>query len=249
MVCVDMAEKQMTSEFNKALQTISSFLEAPERKKNCLNIHQLQGMITAFNSCPDYVSEADFIFEVMGECDDGLDQWFEEGELRTAWITCLNEIDEALALDTFSLDELYSVDNTTQAPSPEFRSWCDGYMRGVLLTEFRWKEIFETLNSEELSGLKQEHESMLSLLACFEDWGQALKDNKDPERLKQGFLAMIKTLEGGVKFFHKLGLHMEEYQLQNESDHTPYIREEIKVGRNDPCPCGSGKKYKKCCLH
>jgi preprotein translocase subunit SecA len=22
---------------------------------------------------------------------------------------------------------------------------------------------------------------------------------------------------------------------------------EIKVGRNDPCPCGSGKKYKKCC--
>ena len=21
----------------------------------------------------------------------------------------------------------------------------------------------------------------------------------------------------------------------------------IKIGRNDPCPCGSGKKYKKCC--
>ena len=27
-----------------------------------------------------------------------------------------------------------------------------------------------------------------------------------------------------------------------------YIRAESKVGRNDPCPCGSGKKYKKCCL-
>jgi len=27
----------------------------------------------------------------------------------------------------------------------------------------------------------------------------------------------------------------------------PTIREEDKVGRNDPCPCGSGKKYKKCC--
>ena len=24
-------------------------------------------------------------------------------------------------------------------------------------------------------------------------------------------------------------------------------REEEKVGRNEPCPCGSGKKYKKCC--
>jgi hypothetical protein len=28
----------------------------------------------------------------------------------------------------------------------------------------------------------------------------------------------------------------------------PYIRPAPKVGRNDPCPCGSGKKYKKCCL-
>jgi SEC-C motif-containing protein len=27
----------------------------------------------------------------------------------------------------------------------------------------------------------------------------------------------------------------------------PFIRPEPKVGRNDPCPCGSGKKYKKCC--
>jgi len=27
----------------------------------------------------------------------------------------------------------------------------------------------------------------------------------------------------------------------------PVVREEPKVGRNDPCPCGSGKKYKKCC--
>ncbi|HLV41256.1 MAG TPA: SEC-C metal-binding domain-containing protein, partial [Brumimicrobium sp.] len=31
------------------------------------------------------------------------------------------------------------------------------------------------------------------------------------------------------------------------NDDKPYISEN-KVGRNDPCPCGSGKKYKKCCL-
>jgi hypothetical protein len=28
--------------------------------------------------------------------------------------------------------------------------------------------------------------------------------------------------------------------------HPPYVRETPKIGRNDPCPCGSGKKYKKC---
>lgn len=29
--------------------------------------------------------------------------------------------------------------------------------------------------------------------------------------------------------------------------HVPYRRENGKIGRNDPCACGSGKKYKKCC--
>ncbi|MBY0576632.1 MAG: preprotein translocase subunit SecA [Gallionellaceae bacterium] len=31
-----------------------------------------------------------------------------------------------------------------------------------------------------------------------------------------------------------------------EGEHKPFLREGSKVGRNDPCPCGSGKKYKQC---
>ncbi len=53
--------------------------------------------------------------------------------------------------------------------------------------------------------------------------------------------------------------HAEVSVLQTEEDalaaeraaaeraaHTPFVRDERKVGRNDPCPCGSGKKYKHC---
>jgi uncharacterized protein YecA (UPF0149 family) len=29
----------------------------------------------------------------------------------------------------------------------------------------------------------------------------------------------------------------------------PYVREEPKIQRNEPCPCNSGKKYKKCCIN
>lgn len=36
--------------------------------------------------------------------------------------------------------------------------------------------------------------------------------------------------------------------LDDESDISP-ISTSVKVGRNDPCPCGSGKKFKKCCLN
>ncbi len=31
------------------------------------------------------------------------------------------------------------------------------------------------------------------------------------------------------------------------TSHTPVVRKDVKIGRNDPCPCGSGKKYKNCC--
>jgi len=35
--------------------------------------------------------------------------------------------------------------------------------------------------------------------------------------------------------------------LRDQPQKGPVIRSEKKVGRNDPCPCGSGKKYKNCC--
>ena len=36
-------------------------------------------------------------------------------------------------------------------------------------------------------------------------------------------------------------------ELYKEQKNSGTIRKEKKIGRNDPCPCGSGKKYKKCC--
>ena len=33
------------------------------------------------------------------------------------------------------------------------------------------------------------------------------------------------------------------------SDNLNQEPRELKIGRNDPCPCGSGRKYKKCCLN
>ena len=37
------------------------------------------------------------------------------------------------------------------------------------------------------------------------------------------------------------------YFMDGGSPRQTVVREEPKIGRNDPCPCGSGKKYKKCC--
>lgn len=41
----------------------------------------------------------------------------------------------------------------------------------------------------------------------------------------------------------------ERKQIKKAYNKTQIVVKEEKIGRNDPCPCGSGKKYKKCCLN
>lgn len=64
-----------------------------------------------------------------------------------------------------------------------------------------------------------------------------------------------------LKYRHILERFFEEEDYDTDYDYEeldeddwgyyepqePIVREEPKIGRNDPCPCGSGKKYKKCC--
>ena len=40
----------------------------------------------------------------------------------------------------------------------------------------------------------------------------------------------------------------EQNVISDGETAVPYVRTSKKIGRNDPCPCGSGKKYKQCCM-
>ena len=42
--------------------------------------------------------------------------------------------------------------------------------------------------------------------------------------------------------------HFDGVLITDKGVKTEPVRSGVKVGRNDPCPCGSGKKHKKCCL-
>ncbi len=67
-------------------------------------------------------------------------------------------------------------------------------------------------------------------------------------RGKNGAEALQEMLEAGIEVTDEPeeddDLFMDRW-LSPVS--LPYVRETPKIGRNDPCPCGSGKKYKKCC--
>lgn len=94
-----------------------------------------------------------------------------------------------------------------------------------------------------------------------------LLDNPESESIREVF---EKMLESSTERYNKANYRNEDiisnaihdamFNPLNDSgiekidtlfgdyQETPYHREMAKIGRNDPCPCGSGKKFKKCCM-
>ena len=56
--------------------------------------------------------------------------------------------------------------------------------------------------------------------------------------------AQRRQSSGDIEYQHESASAMGT--TETEEEHTPFVRDERKVGRNEPCPCGSGKKYKQC---
>ncbi len=79
---------------------------------------------------------------------------------------------------------------------------------------------------------------------------------KDP-KVKERFMSIARRMEAdGVNFksIRQMKKWMKDHEAELRAEGNPeqqhietVVHEGPKIGRNDPCPCGSGKKYKKCC--
>ena len=69
----------------------------------------------------------------------------------------------------------------------------------------------------------------------------------DKEKLYKNMVAAKADWLYGLPQWNAIFSEEEQKRLYKEQKESTTVRKEKKVGRNDPCPCGSGKKYKKCC--
>lgn len=107
--------------------------------------------------------------------------------------------------------------------------------------EGKWDEVFERLNTADADrkfSRKRKVQDIYALLDELHRIERRAADKKDEEEYEDEYgedddfadYEEVNT-EGGTLLY---------------SGSEPYRREEKKIGRNDPCPCGSGLKYKKC---
>jgi len=84
--------------------------------------------------------------------------------------------------------------------------------------------------------LMNEYPELFKLNQAF--YLDALNEKKE-DYLLDKYIAIHKKIKPGFNFYYDGD--------EDTEDVAPFKRESPKIGRNAPCPCGSGKKYKKCC--
>jgi len=110
-------------------------------------------------------------------------------------------------------------------------------------------EMWEHYTPDELD---EELGSSLMIMSFFSDRKLAdahYRETGKSRKLSQEKFAttMLEMFEAAMRSYAHLGRSIQTVLAGRGQAGSPYVEEE-KIGRNDPCPCGSGKKYKKCCL-
>ena len=116
--------------------------------------------------------------------------------------------------------------------------WSRGFLLGHEWLEELWEDLPEELDA------------MLMALGFFSSREMAEGFHAEANTGEQSFEAMADAIHQVVPTAVAQYAHVGRSIAEVLAEHDADIQEpthEAKIGRNDPCPCGSGKKYKRCC--
>jgi uncharacterized protein len=199
---------------------LGGFLFSAHVAPDALNVEQLDGFFTALAAGPVVVPPAEYR-NVL---------WGGNGEPRYDSAEQAQLVEDLLSRhwNTISmrLQAMFPIDPVVFPVSLEEkgRGWVEGFITGMDLCQKEWDPIFR-------------HEAgtfvwpILSLIA--DDLDPEAKPITPQERAE--ILALLPINVMGIAAF-----------WSSPTSRRIPVRSE-KIGRNEPCPCGSGRKYKKCC--
>ena len=124
------------------------------------------------------------------------------------------------------------------------REWAQGFMAGTRLARDGWKELFVSEKEGQLF--------MIPLVAGEVDahWPKEPVTPQFEENVLHSMsVGFARSYQHFANARGQQATTAYGRAVNSGADVSahPYVRPELKVGRNDPCPCGSGKKFKKCC--
>jgi len=205
--------------------------------KRAMNVEQLDGFFAALISGPDEVLPSEYLPEIWG------DKMVNEDTFRAQPI-----LQDFLLLVTRHWNTISQTLRSGNVYTPlilqdelgvyHANDWANGFLRGMELRRDGWAPL---LDDEDHGGC---------LVAIF-----ALKHEHDPDPEARSYDQPIgdelreKLIMGAAAGVMQIYRYFEVRRLMSaaETAGTTFRRLVPKIKRNDPCPCGSGRKYKQCC--
>jgi len=200
-----------------------------------MNLEELDGFLAALIAGPEMVRPSEYYSQVFGgpmdeTCEfDSLDQANDIlGLISRNW----NIIAGTLYADEPYLPMMFENDEGVATGN----DWARGFMRGVEMRREAWVDL---IASDEYGG------SILPMLMLYHEHDPDPEMRPNPIGPEQREDIIIHMAAGLLQIYRHY-FSQRQSSIPRRSLERTVRRETAKIGRNDPCPCGSGKKYKHC---
>ncbi len=196
-----------------------------------MNIEMMDGFLTALACSPELVMPSKFLHHVWGEeCEFETAEQAQKyaGMILRHWNSITNQLKENDVFTPLMLDhEEGSIGN----------DWAAGFLSGVQLGGDDWEAY---LDDEEESGVFVP----IFMLAHEHDPDPELRSGPIDSEQREKVLTFLAVCV--PRIYAHFEQQRESFAARSQQART-IKRPDRKIGRNEPCPCGSGKKFKKCC--
>jgi len=214
------------SQFNEATgHRLAAFLEAPDRPANTMGYFECAGFLFVIACSPEPVNPSEWI-PVIYNSDNEVNR-----QVRESDVSLLPGCDirpEPLA--------------NLEADTP-ISQWANGFIQGYDWLEELWSEYIPETLDEEFGSLML----VLSFFANKQIAESFVEDGaKEGLTLERMATSMQDLFVDAMQDFARLSFTVQ-LVIQKHYGETQQPASSEKIGRNEPCPCGSGIKYKKCC--
>jgi uncharacterized protein len=227
-----------------ATSALARFLEHPERPPGTLRYHELQGFLFAVATSPELVRPSEWMPIVFGGQEAEYADLEEARTMLAALMGMYNEVNASVRSERPALPPDCRFRKDTGANFAEdapVSRWSRGFMRGYQWLEADWDGCVPDEYDHDFAAL-------LMTLSFFGSEALAASYLKEigREDLQAAAVRFRRVFPDALAEFARIGRLIQDVLLKRAASAGPSsVRP--KVGRNEPCPCGSGRKYKKCC--
>jgi uncharacterized protein len=214
------------------------FLERDDAPKGAMNYMQLQGFLFTLVRLPGLVMPSQWLPEVVGQSEPHYESMEQAQTINAAVMALYNDhLDQVGDEDGFFIPCNLNLEKQWAGFRP-IPAWCQGALKALGLND-GMGALEEAMKLFDVDGKKVLAD--IRLFAKQKDNGKVVAKASEVEDTILSYSEIITDIYLMMRF----GPDENKSNLQAVET---FVRTDAKVGRNDLCPCGSGKKFKKCCM-